>query len=109
MHNRGYIAVDLDGTLAVYNGWKGVDHIGPPVPRMVEIIKKHLAQGDTVKIFTARLCDGLESTRIRIEDWSEEHIGQRLEVTNIKDYSMILLYDDRCRQVIINTGIIVGE
>lgn len=28
---RGWIGVDLDGTLAEYHGWKGVDHIGPPV------------------------------------------------------------------------------
>lgn len=32
----GWIAVDLDGTLAEYDGWKGSAHIGNPVPKMVE-------------------------------------------------------------------------
>ena len=29
---QGYIAVDLDGTLAEYNGWVEELHIGPPIP-----------------------------------------------------------------------------
>ena len=29
------IYVDLDGTLAEHHGWKGVDHIGKPIPAMV--------------------------------------------------------------------------
>lgn len=27
----GWIGVDLDGTLAEYTGWKGVEHIGEPI------------------------------------------------------------------------------
>jgi len=30
-----------------------------------------------------------------------------LEVTNVKDFAMIELWDDRCKQVIINTGELV--
>ena len=29
----GWIGVDLDGTLARYDGWRGIDHIGEPMPR----------------------------------------------------------------------------
>jgi hydroxymethylpyrimidine pyrophosphatase-like HAD family hydrolase len=108
MSNNGWIGCDLDGTLAVYNGWVGPEHIGEPIPRMVARIKEHLANGYTVKIMTARVCDGLESTRKAIEDWTERHLGQRLEVTNQKDYDMLFLYDDRCFQVEINTGRIIG-
>ena len=44
------------------------------------------------------------------ERWCEEHIGARLEVTATKDFEMIELWDDRCVQVIMNTGIpIRGE
>ena len=35
MSTSGTIAVDLDGTLARYDGWKGIDHIGDPIPLMV--------------------------------------------------------------------------
>lgn len=33
---KGWIGVDLDGTLAEYDGWKGPDEIGAPVEPMVE-------------------------------------------------------------------------
>ena len=47
--------MDLDGTLAHYEGWNGVNHIGAPLAPMVERVKKWLAAGKTVKIFTARM------------------------------------------------------
>lgn len=28
----GWIGVDLDGTLAIYDVWRGANHIGEPVP-----------------------------------------------------------------------------
>jgi hypothetical protein len=31
MSTGGWIGVDLDGTLAHYDGWKGIDHIGEPI------------------------------------------------------------------------------
>jgi hypothetical protein len=110
--SRGYIAVDLDGTLAQYNGWKGPEHIGEPVPLMVERVKKWLAEGQEVKIFTARVAksnpDRLAAT-IAINTWSKKHIGKILEVTAEKDYGMIALWDDRCVQVIPNTGMTIGD
>lgn len=38
VEHKGWIGVDLDGTLAHYEGWKGVEHIGEPIPAMVERI-----------------------------------------------------------------------
>ena len=102
-----YIAVDLDGTLAEYNGWKGKDHIGDPIPKMVEQVKCWLNNGTMVKIFTARVCDGDPNTIKIIKEWCIRHIGYDLEVTNIKDYGMIALYDDRAFHVIPNTGKII--
>ena len=32
----GWIGVDLDGTLATYEEWRGLEHIGDPVPAMKE-------------------------------------------------------------------------
>lgn len=116
-HTNGWIGVDLDGTLAEYNGWQGPTHIGPPVPLMVMRIKGWLAEGRTVKIFTARVSHDGSAPRIReavealqaIQLWCVEHLGHRLEVTNHKDYDMIELYDDRCVQVEFNTGKLVGK
>lgn len=115
--NGGWIGVDLDGTLATYTGWQGPDHIGAPIAPMVERVKRWLADGKTVKIFTARMHGhgmpliggGTEDVRTPIEDWCERHIGQKLEVTNVKDFGMIELWDDRAIQVECNTGIPVAS
>jgi hypothetical protein len=111
-----WVGCDLDQTLAKYEPGDymkyGPSYIGPPIPKMVERIKRHLANGDRVKIMTARLDpnndEPREVTIRRIQDWCEIHIGERLEVTDRKDFKMILLYDDRARQIIANTGIIVS-
>jgi len=118
--SKGWIGVDLDGTLAFYDGWKGADHIGEPVPRMLDRVKGWLGLGYEVKIVTARVGkpdptrvsntpEKIEEMRNLIEDWTEKHVGVRLVVTNEKDYNMLELWDDRARQVIVNTGEVVGE
>lgn len=119
MSASGWIGVDLDGTLAEYGGWKGPDHIGAPIPAMVERVKKWLAEGVEVRIVTARVAqterfvnesqmvDGAEfatQQRVLIRDWCERHIGQRLKVTASKDFAMIELWDDRAIRVETNTG-----
>jgi len=117
MSDSGWIGVDLDGTLAHYEGWQGPDIIGAPIMPMVERVKAWLAQGKTVKIFTARfhghgmplLGGGIEDVVTPIQEWCIKHIGQSLEITNRKDFGMIELWDDRCIQVIANQGIPVAS
>lgn len=100
----GWIGVDLDGTLAHYNGWKDGE-IGKPVPAMVERVLRWLQSGRDVRIFTARVAhDPKGEQRRLIQDWCKKHLGQILPVTNAKDYSMVELYDDRAVQVVPNTG-----
>lgn len=104
---RGWIGVDLDGTLAVYDEWRGADHIGAPIPAMVERVKQWLAEGKEVRIFTARVCNRqrhLERVLAAIYAWCKEHIGCWLPVTNVKDFDMIELWDDRAHRVERNTG-----
>ncbi len=101
---KGWVGVDLDGTIAKYTGWQGKHHIGEPIESMVNMVKEWIAHGITVKIFTARVCDGDPETVRVIKEWCVKHIGYDLEVTNIKDYGMISLYDDRAYHVIPNTG-----
>lgn len=106
--NNGWIGVDLDGTLAGYDGLVSEHHIGPPVPLMVEKVKQALALGIKVKIFTARVYgrDGHALAQIVgiILRWCEEHLGQKLDITCTKDFHMIELWDDRCVAVEPNTG-----
>ncbi len=109
---RGWIGVDLDGTLAHYDGWKGIDHIGEPIPLMLSRVESWLAQGKEVRIFTARVSPqkGI-SEQIKaivvIKSWLGKHlglVGETLQITHEKDMGMIELWDDRCVQVIPNTG-----
>lgn len=108
---RGWIGVDLDGVLAEYNGWVGVRHIGRPVPLMVTRVKQWLKEGVDVRIFTARVTAGEDAhtARVAIAAWCRHNLGQELPITNVKDFGMIALYDDRAYQVRLNTGEIVGE
>lgn len=47
----------------------------------------------------------LDGTLAEYSHWKgETHIGRVLPITNIKDYQMIELWDDRAVQVIPNTG-----
>lgn len=104
----GWIGVDLDGTLATYNRWVSVDHIGEPIAPMVERVKQWLSQGKEVRIFTARVFMDDGTAVAAIERWCEEHIGQKLPVTNVKDYGMIELWDDRAVSVEANTGRVIS-
>ena len=52
---KGWYGFDLDGTLAKYDKWEGIDHIGEPVKPMVDLIRKMHDDGKVVKILTARV------------------------------------------------------
>ena len=112
--SKGWIGVDLDGTLAEYTGWRGEKHIGAPVPAMVDRVRAWRAAGIEVRVFTARVhADGgnardVAEVRGYIERWCLEHLGEVLPVTNVKDYGMVELWDDRAIQVFPNTGEAVG-
>ena len=132
MSNSGWVGVDFDATLAHYDGWVSFEHCGNPIPLMVDRVKRLLKQGREVRIFTARIfplntcimpdteydfskLEG-DKQRIRgaisaykaIQEWSAMHLGQVIPITNIKDYSMVMLYDDRAIGVVANAGTLVG-
>lgn len=99
-----HILVDLDGTLAYYDPDKDYDptHIGAPILPVQDFIKKLLETGITVKIFTARAED-LESIPM-IQDWTEKHLGRRLNVVNFKTKDTVAIIDDRAYHVTRNEG-----
>lgn len=109
-----WIGVDLDGTLAFDDGGAPGGPIGPPIPAMLDRVKRWLAEGREVRIVTARVTsadrwwDSIEQHN-KIDEWSSLHIGQVLQVTCAKDPDMEVLYDDRAIQVEKNTGKILGE
>lgn len=100
----GWLGVDLDGTLAEYDYFRGKTVIGKPIAPMVEKVKEELSRGRTVKIFTARADGDGKDVIAAIQAWCKEHLGQELPVTNRKDPEMTELWDDRAREVIPNTG-----
>lgn len=99
---EGWIGVDLDGTLAEYRGWKGPKHIGKPIASMMARVKDWQGKGYTVKILTARA--SVPEFIPPIAKWLAKHGLEGMEITNSKDMDMIELWDDRCVQVIFNTG-----
>ena len=132
---KGWYGFDLDGTLAKYDKWEGIDHIGEPVKPMVDLIKKMHAEGKVVKILTARVApcrledgtigeqftwltrepssdpDAKYTATQYIQDWCEEtaQLGFAPEIVYQKDHLMLELYDDRAKQVIPNKGLLVED
>jgi hypothetical protein len=115
---NGWIAVDFDGTLAVYDDWKGPTDVGAPILPMIERVKVWLKEGKDVRVFTARVyapADDAErqmdaaGALLAIQRWCAEHLGQILPVTCTKDFGMIELWDDRCVQLEKNTGAPIFE
>lgn len=103
MARKSWIGVDLDGVLARYDDWEGAERIGPPVKQMLLRVKRWIREGETVKIFTARVAEGDEAVGY-IKDWLKKVGLPALEITNIKDHGMIELWDDKAVTVEKNTG-----
>jgi len=75
---RKTVAVDLDGVLAEYHGWKGLDHIGDPIPGAQEFCRQ-LAEFANVTIYTTRCSvelgrfEDIEQLVGRVRDWLLNH------------------------------------
>lgn len=136
---RGWWGFDLDGTLAKYDGWRGVDHVGEPVKPMVDLVKRMYDEGEAVKIMTARVAPrsapekplpnpylanhwtvaepDVQTWTLRaewgprefIQEWCYRNLGFVPEIVHEKDHLMLGLFDDRVTQVEPNTGRIVGR
>ena len=98
-----WIGVDLDGTLAQSHSWNGYNYIGDPIPKMLNKVKRMIALGRKVKIFTSRVEVGPQAIK-PIHRWLKKHGLPKLEVTNIKDSGMVEIWDDLAVKVEGNTG-----
>jgi len=107
------VGVDLDGTLAHWNGWEGPDKIGYPIPKMRERVKRWRKSGVNVVILTARVSpkngEDAKIAHTAIQKWCQKVFGEVFPVTCEKDPSMIEIWDDRAQQVLQNTGETVLE
>lgn len=102
-----WIGFDLDGTLAHYEKGGSMDSVGKPISEVVNILLIYHRAGFKCKIFTARAADK-ENIQI-VKDWLVENNLPNLEITNIKDPGMQMLFDDRAVQVVRNKGKILGD
>lgn len=116
LSNEPWIGVDLDGTLAFYDKWRGIDHIGTPIEPMRQRVLQWLAEGKHVRILTARVgpqradvAHTIADITHHIEQWCVQHLGQVLPVTCQKDYNMLELWDDRAVQIKPNSGRSIEE
>lgn len=103
---HGWIGVDLDATLAHYDGWRGGQHIGAPIEPMIARVRSWIAEGREVRVFTARASDPEQVPPVRA--WLDGLGLSAVGITNVKDFAMVELWDDRCVQVQPNTGIAYG-
>lgn len=110
-------AVDFDKTLAYYESkWKA-RKIGPAIPEMVEQVKKWLAQGDKVTIFTARISQLYDPDEAQfndvyeqiamIRDFCKENGLPELPITAVKKKEFTHFYDDKAFHVVPNKGRII--
>lgn len=105
---KQWLGVDLDGTLAYYDKWLGIQHIGEPIFKMKELLLVLHSKGVTIKIFTARLSEDIEAIEY-IKKWLKKHNLPDWEITNVKDMHCVEIWDDRCRQCKKNTGELIGQ
>jgi len=86
------IAIDLDGVLAQYDGWKGPDHYGDPMPGAVDFLKALIVADMQPVIHTSRSGPALG-------EWLRKHfppeVLANLIVSSTKQPAWLQI-DDRC-------------
>lgn len=111
------IFVDFDATMAEYEHWQGHQHLGEPVPEMVQKINDALAKGSKIVVFTARVYPGdswqeaLEATEsyVFIASWCKQVFGSVFPITCLKTRWADEIWDDKGRGVVPNTGMFHEE
>jgi hypothetical protein len=106
---RKVIAVDLDRTLAKYDTWRGIEHIGEPIELTLRRVHRALELGHEVRVFTARAdksrADYLQAIE-HIKQWWHKHISTVATpvISNEKQLDVDEIWDDIAVGVVANTG-----
>ena len=95
------IAIDLDSTLVKKQDPFIPLGFGDPIPERWDEVRRAIAAGKNVVIFTARIANDPDGAiKEAIEDLCMEELGQVLPVTNIKTPNMVKFVDDRAEPVV---------
>lgn len=89
------IAIDFDGTLAVYESFEGIESVGEPIEGAIEFVRALRKMDIRLAIFSARAYD--PKGKRTIENWIIEHdLQDDIEfVTHEKLPEFDLIVDDR--------------
>jgi len=98
MKRRPRIAIDLDKTIAHYDGWINAYTVGEPLEGAVEFIRTLQQAGWYIYIFSARAEDTVSKSVI--QEWVCKHFPflldtQKIFVTNVKSRDIECFVDDR--------------
>src|SRR5690606_2965897 len=100
--HKGWIGIDLDGTLAYHDAHQGLDPIGKPIEALLFRVQQWLDAGVEVRIFTAR---ATAATLIpSVKAWLMRTGLPDLAVTHRRDYDLLQVWDDRAIQLESNTA-----
>jgi hypothetical protein len=78
-NSRRTIAVDFDGVIAEYDGWKGTGVLGSPRPDVVEALRLLRSEGWKIVVHTTRGSD-------EISDYLAVHQVPHDEINRNSDY-----------------------
>lgn len=97
MSHKPTLAIDFDGVLALYDGWKGEEHLGEPHPDAPAMVRRYLEAGFQVTIFSVRAAT--REGRGRLKEWTKklnlpDHLREAIETTALKPNAVVYL-DDR--------------
>jgi hypothetical protein len=99
---KGWIGIELDGTLAESTSPQSLSSIGAPVSNMINLVRQWVMVDMDVRIFTARAT--LPGQIELIHAWLGEQGIKPLLVTNQKDFQMIQFFDCNAVHVVPNEG-----
>lgn len=54
---RKTVAFDFDGVVSEYHGFQGLEHVGEPIPEILQTIQKLKSLGHTILIYSTRATD----------------------------------------------------
>lgn len=86
---KQHFAIDLDGTLLQYDGFKNLHDFGDPIPHALEWVTKKLAAGHKITVFTTR------PNFAEVQKALLDRGFPKLEVTNVKSHHFSCFIDDR--------------
>lgn len=88
------VAVDFDGVLADYRGWKGSDHLDEPLPGAIAFLWRLKRAKYQIVVFSVRAADRHDA----IEQWLRQHGAPPVkEITNVKPPALVYI-DDRAHR-----------